>query len=385
MDGCGKSSNHLASIEGLNRLRGERLTSPGSPDMSPLGKFTLRLVIYGAVIAYLTGDLCVFKGPLRRGIDHTISTTLGGNANARSQDIVARVFDYQITRSQLDRAVRESLWFEGKSMEALTPIDRKAALESALDALIDHELLRVKAGDIAASLKVSDEEIQERLERFRTRFESADAMASAMKSQGIASMQDLRNRLAARIQQEKYVASEIDPLVRITDDEARQWFEENQQQLAWPERIEARHVFIPTLDHPPDVAKAKLAAALADLTEGRRDFATLVKEISEDSATKDHGGSLGWMTRARLPADFAAAVFPLAIHQPTLVRTRLGWHLVEVTGRKPAAPRTFDQAQPEILAALEAVKRRHAITEFRAALRKSAAANIQVFQDMLAE
>ncbi len=91
------------------------------------------------------------------------------------------------------------------------------------------------------------------------------------------------------------------------------------------------------------------------------------------------------MSRARLHADFAAAVFPLALEPPALVRTRLGWHLVEVTGRKPAEPRTFEQAKPEILAALEAVKRRQAVTDFRPALRRFEASNIEVFPHRLAE
>ena len=344
--------------------------------MTSRGKFILLLAILGGVAIYLAGDLWLWRGPLCR---------VPGRAKPPDPQVVARVFDHPITRSQLERTVREDLWLEGKSIEALNLPDRKAARAAALDALIDHELLRVKAGVNAASLRVSDAEINPMLERFRARFESSGAMERAMTSQGIASTHDLRDRLAARIQQEKYIASKIGPLVHITGDEAREWFEENQQQLASPERIEARHIFIPTLDYPPDVAKAKIDTALDELSNKKKDFATLARETSEDPATRDQGGSLGWMTRKRLPADFAAAVFPLALHKPTLVRTRLGWHLVEVTGRMPAAPRTFEQAEPEILAALEAVKRRQVIREFRAALRKFEAANIQVFPDQMDE
>ena len=206
-----------------------------------------------------------------------------------------------------------------------------------------------------------------------------------MKSQGIASEQDLRDRLAARIQQEKYVESKIGPLARSPTRRRGNGLMKTRRSSANPERIEVRHVFIPTLDHPPEEAKAKLDAALADLTAKKKDFATLAKELSEDPATKDQGGALGWMTRDRLPVDFAAPVFSLPLNQPTLVRTRLGWHLVEVTGRKPAEPRTFEQAKPEVLAALEAVKRRQAATEYRDALRRFEAAKIDVYHDMMAE
>jgi parvulin-like peptidyl-prolyl isomerase len=67
------------------------------------------------------------------------------------------------------------------------------------------------------------------------------------------------------------------------------------------------------------------------------------------------------------------------------VRTRLGWHLVEVTGRKPSGPRTFEEANPEVIAALEAVKRRQAAAGFRPALRRFEADKIQFFRDMMAD
>ena len=351
--------------------------------MTPLGKFSLRLALYGTVIAYLAGDLFVFDGPLRRKIDRADPTSPEAIAKAKAGGVVARVFNHQITRRQLERAIRERLWLEGKTVESITPEILKTLRYAALDELIDHELLRVKAKANAPDLKVTDEEINGHLRRLLGRFESRDAMESAMQSQGIASEQDLRDRLAARIQQEKYVELKIAPLSQVTEQEARQWFAENQKDFTNPERAEARHIFISTLDHPQEEAKAKLEAALAELTAKKKDFATLAREISEDPATKDQGGSLGWMTQNRLPADFAAPVFSLPLEQPSLIRTRLGWHLVEVTARKPTEPRSFDQAKPEVLAALEAVKRRQAATEFRDALRRFETQKIDVFHDMM--
>ena len=176
--------------------------------MTPLKKFTLRLVIYGAVFAYLAADLFIFNGPLRKKIDLADPGSALGIAAAKEKGVVARVFNLQITRGQLDRAMRERLWLEGKSIESITPDQRKLVRYAALDDLIDHELLRVKAKVNAPDLTVSDEEINGRLRRLLARFETKDAMEAAMKSQGIPSEQDLRDRLAARIQQEKYVELE---------------------------------------------------------------------------------------------------------------------------------------------------------------------------------
>ncbi|MEI7911690.1 MAG: peptidyl-prolyl cis-trans isomerase [Verrucomicrobiota bacterium] len=346
--------------------------------MTHSAKTALRFGIYGLTIAYVLCDLFVFDGPFLRFIKQGKHS--GTAAVATTADpVVARVAAYNIHRSQLERALQERSWRDGKPLAGLDPQELARMRRAALDDLIDHELLRSKASANAAELKVTDEEITERMERFTAGFPNKEALDSAMASQGITSGQALRERLAAHIQQDKYVESRLAPLIGVTDDEARQWFEQNQGQIATPERIEARHVFRPTLDLNPDEVKQQLVTALAALSAGTKDFGTLVREVSEDPLTKNRGGALGWMTRARLPEDLAGPLFAMPLHQPALLRSKLGWHLIEVTARKPAEAASFEQAKPEILSALEAVKRRQAATEFRAALRGFEARNIEIY------
>lgn len=351
--------------------------------MAHPGKFPLRLGIYGVVMAYLVGDLYLCDGPLSRRLKPADANGLA--AAAAVDPVVARVGAYNIHRSQLERAVRERLWLEGRTLAGLAPPERRLIRQAALDDLIDHELLRTKARAHAAELQVADEEISERLSRFTAGFSNKQELADAMTAQGIASMQDLRDRLAARIQQEKYVEWRIAPLVKVTEAEARQWFEANQQHLATPGRVAARHVFLPTLERDADEAKRVLEAALADLTKETKGFATLARELSEDSLTKDGGGELGWMTRERLPAELADCLFSLPLNRPGLVRSKLGWHLIEVTARLSAEPRSYEQARPEIFSALEIVKRRQAAGECRAALRHFEANTIEIYPTRVEE
>lgn len=352
--------------------------------MSHARKFPLRLLLYIAVLAYLVGDLFVFHGPLRWRIDLGDPASPAAIAHAKSKGIVARVAGQPISRGQLERAVGEQLWLRGKSPANAAPADLASARELALDELIDHQLLRLQTQAIETELRVGDEEINERVRRLVGRFETKGALETAMKSQGISSEKKLRGRLAARIRQEKFIDLRIGAAIQVSEEEAKNWFSENEEALALPERIEARHVFIPTLSHPPEEARERLAGALAALTEKKKDFPALAKEISLDPATKNIGGALGWMTRERLPADFAVPVFAMKLKEPALVRTKLGWHLVEVTARKNAAARSYEEAKPEIVAALEASKRRKAVAELRSSLRLAEAARIEIFHDVLA-
>lgn len=338
--------------------------------MSPAAKFILRFAILVALAAYITADLFVFKGPLRQVIDQRQS---------KRPDVVARVADHFITRSQLERATRENLWLEGKSFDSLSAAEKTKAHEAALEELIDHALLRDKIAGDTKSIHISDDGINARLRAMLGRFTTKGEMESSMKGQGIANESELRARVAARLQQEKWIEAQIAPMILVSDEEARAWFDQNAASMAMSERIEVRHIFMAAMDHPQAEIDAKLGAALDDLKSQRKDFTTLARELSDDPASKDRGGSLGWMSKARLPADFAAAVFSMPIGQATIIRSSLGSHLVEVTARKPAEAANFEQMKLEVIAALEAIKRQQALAELRRKIRESATNDIRVF------
>lgn len=331
-----------------------------------------RLTLCAAAVLYLAGDFFLFHGPLPRAIQGFSPDSPQSVEKARKEGVIARVGNRPISASQLERAVCERLWLEGKVFANLPPAEQKAVRKAALDELIERELLLSEIKGQEQPVEIPAAEIDERLKSFSARFESKDVLATALKSQGIPSEKALRDRLAAHLREEKFLAARIATSAKISDEEAKKWFTEHEKELATPERVEARHLFIPTLQTPAEEAKKKLDEALAQLTAKQKDFPTLAKEISQDPSSKDQGGHLGWMTRSRLSPDLAEPLFSLPPNQPALLRTRLGWHLIEVTGRKPAEPRTFEAAKAEVLAALEAVKRRDAVKAYRENLRKSA-------------
>ena len=341
--------------------------------MLPTAKFILRLAMFGMIMAYLLGDLFLFKGPLRQAVDRSLSSR---------PDIVARVAGHFITHRQLEHATRENVWLEGKSFDSLSDVEKSQAREKALEELIDHALLRDKIAGDTNPIHISDNEINARLRAMLSRFTTKGEMESSMRGQGIANESELRARVAARLQQEKWIEAQIAPMIRTSDEEARAWFDQNAASMAMSERVEVRHMFMAAMDHPQSEIDAKLSAALNDLKSQRKDFATLARELSDDPASKDRGGSLGWMSKARLPTDFAAAVFSLPIGQPAIVRSSLGSHLVEVTARKPAEAANFDEMKPEVIAAIEATKRRQAITELRKKIRESAK-DISIFRERI--
>lgn len=348
-----------------------------------LKKALWQLGIYGGVLGYIACDLFVFHGPLAQKIDSKDPLSAKNIAAAKQRGVVARVFNHDITLGQVERAAHERLWRLGQKYDDFPKSQRKLLRYAALDDLIDHELLRIKAMAHAEKLILDPQTLDARVERFNRRFSGDKARLSAMKAQGIANDQDLRDRIAAQMQQEAYIELKIGPLSEVTEEEAKEWFDKNQQTLANPEHRHLRHIFLPSLDISKEDALPRLEAAKASLASGQADFATLAKEISHDPASKHQGGNLGWVNRQRLPEDFADAVWKLPANQPTLITTKIGWHLVELLGEQPAQTPSFDDARKGIVQSLQSVKRREAIKDYRKALRKWEGHRVAVYHDMM--
>lgn len=108
------------------------------------------------------------------------------------------------------------------------------------------------------------------------------------------------------------------------------------------EEVRARHILINCSADasPADTLRAwKRADALRQRVVNGEDFESVArsKAGSEDPSVKDNGGDLGWFTAFQMvyPFEEAAYTTPVGAVSP-IVRTRYGYHFLEVTGRRDA-------------------------------------------------
>jgi parvulin-like peptidyl-prolyl isomerase len=153
----------------------------------------------------------------------------------------------------------------------------------------------------------------------------------------------------------------------ITDDRCRAYYEANTVKYRLPARFRARHVFFaaPPETSPEVVDAKKRAAEMAAtrLAHGE-EFAELAQFVSEDEMTKNRGGDLGFFSEHRIPADFIAAIKSLGVGETTgVVRTRLGFHMIELVETRPPRQMSYDEVAGEIKLALENGKRRQSCAE----------------------
>jgi parvulin-like peptidyl-prolyl isomerase len=90
-------------------------------------------------------------------------------------------------------------------------------------------------------------------------------------------------------------------------------------------QIHARHILVET--------REEAEAVLERLNQGE-DFAALAQELSQDSATAEVGGDLGWFPRGKMIPEFDEVAFSLAPGEVSgVVESTYGFHIIKVDER----------------------------------------------------
>jgi len=124
----------------------------------------------------------------------------------------------------------------------------------------------------------------------------------------------------------------------VSDAEVREFWEENRESFGRsPQTV--RFEEIPVLLSPSEEVRAEARAEaeriLAELRAGTLDFATAARQHSDDPASNENGGDVGWFGRDRMVEPFERAAF----EGPTgelvgPVETLFGYHVMQVLDKR---------------------------------------------------
>ena len=169
---------------------------------------------------------------------------------------------------------------------------------------------------------------------------------------------------------------EVDPLSivkpeSVTEEAARAWYERNKDRFNVPESVEVAHILVPVDKNAKEDAVAKaqeqVAAIEQELASGK-DFAA-VADVHNPPNAADKGGRIGWITRGMTVPAFEEAAFAAeqgVVTKP--VRSEFGFHLILVSGRKPASTQTFAEAEASVRQAVAAEESRDKLSDILDAL-----------------
>lgn len=127
--------------------------------------------------------------------------------------------------------------------------------------------------------------------------------------------------------------------VNVTEDEMKNFYEENKESYVKPEQVKASHILVDTEEEANSIA--------ADLAGGKS-FEICAAEFSK-CPSKENGGDLGAFGRGQMVPEFEKAAFEMevgAVSAP--VQTQFGFHIIKVTEKSEPGTMTYEEVKPQI-------------------------------------
>ncbi len=154
----------------------------------------------------------------------------------------------------------------------------------------------------------------------------------------------------------EYVVLDLEALkkdVKVSDEDLRKYYTENEKRYTAPEERRASHILIKAEKGMPqaelDKAKAKGESLLADVRKNPSAFADLARKNSQDPGSAEKGGDLDFFGRGAMVKPFEDAAFALKAGETSgLVQSDFGYHIIQVTGARGGDKRSFESVRPEI-------------------------------------
>ena len=198
--------------------------------------------------------------------------------------------------------------------------------------------------------KLTVEEFEKRLDKIRketinppspatfmedvTRFEIGVQEAEKQKLQNDPVVQDRLRQEMYKALVEKAIGKVVDK-ISVNEAEMQNYYKAN------PE-VRTSHILI---EFRPGSNEAEVAAArkraeeiYAEVKKSKRPFEELVKLYSDDTISRDTGGDIGFQSRVTLVPTYYDEAVKMKVNEVRgLIRTRYGFHILKLTGRRSYA------------------------------------------------
>lgn len=177
-------------------------------------------------------------------------------------------------------------------------------------------------------------------------------------------LEDLKKRLVVEV----FLKKRVETDAKVSDDDLKKFYDQNKDKFKTGEQFRASHILVKTEKEAKDIA--------AQIKAGGN-FEELAKKYSVD-ASASRGGDLGWFGKGSMVPAFEKAATALKEGQVSdVVKSDFGYHIIKLTGKRPAGIRPFEEVKDQIKAAIMPSKQQEVFQKIKEELKKSAKINIK--------
>lgn len=297
------------------------------------------------------------------------------------EEIVARINNDIVSRSEFQQS-REQVLAElkqrhGAQAEQMFAIQEKDVLRD----LIDQLLLVQRGKDLGIN---PDTEVIKRLDEMRKQMGLAtlEELEKQAEQQGV-SYEAVKANIRDNLITQKVIGQEVGSKILITQEEARQYYQDHQKELARPEQVRLSEILVAIAPDAPEGAADPAAAAEQKVRELREQIAkgASFEEVARKNSSggsAEQGGDLGYFERGKLAKELEDKTFSMQVNEVSdVIRTKQGYILLKVTEHQQAGVAAFKEMEPRIHEALYFQKLQPAMRIYLTKLREDAYIDIK--------
>jgi peptidyl-prolyl cis-trans isomerase SurA len=298
-----------------------------------------------------------------------------GTNSKTVEEIIARVNNEIITRSELDKAKETAAEeVEEDCRGKCTPEQQNSQIEehqkTALKELIDQSLLVQRGKDMGLTVET---DVIKRLDQIRIQnnLTSMEDLEKAVSSRGL-NWEDFKDNIRKGILTQKVISQEVGSHVNISKDDIQKYYDDHKAEFVRPEQVALREIQVTTEGKKdselPDLKK-KAETALKRVKDGE-DFGEIAKRFSDGSTAKQ-GGFLGVYKRGELSKELEDAVFKMKKNDLTdVLDTKQGYLVLQVLEHYDEGQQALTKVESEIMDKMYSSRMEPKLKEYLRTLRE---------------
>ncbi len=155
---------------------------------------------------------------------------------------------------------------------------------------------------------------------------------------------------------------EVEEKAKVADAEVKEFFDKNADKFTVGTTVRASHILIDNEEQ---------AQKIRERIRKGENFAKLAQALSKDKGSATKGGDIGYFGSGQMVPEFERAVMALKVGEVSdPVKTRFGYHIIQLTDVKKGEVASFEQSKEAIKRQLLAEKQRGLIDSYIANLMK---------------
>jgi len=238
------------------------------------------------------------------------------------------------------------------------PAYMKRFEDEVLDDMITEKIMDLRAQEL--NISISETELQNKINEIKKDY--GGDFTSLFAKENV-NYENWRQAFRKELLMQKLVAMDVNSKIKISDDEARDYFNEHRNNYKKESRVRVAQIVV------RDMAAAKKVEERLNAGE---DFAKVAASVSIGPEAH-HGGDLGWIAKWVMPEPLDKTIFKMPVNKISpIVQSSYGFHIFKVLESQPAGDGDFTNVREDVMTDIRLQKEDTAFINWLEDLKKKA-------------